>query len=407
MRESASRFRLVDRGSGRRPVKIVIAPDSFKGGLSAREVCAAIEAGLRSVWGGAHEIVPVPVADGGEGTVQALVDATGGELVEVDVTGPLGEPVRASYALLGDGRTAALEMAMASGYSLVPFERRDPTVTTTRGTGELIAAALDRRIGSLIIGIGGSATNDGGAGVAQALGYRLLDAYGCDLPPGGLALRDLARIECSTEVRERLMELDVRVACDVGNPLCGSWGASAVYGPQKGATPEQVVALDAALANLAAVVRRDLGPDILDLPGSGAAGGLGAGLVAFLGGRLMPGAEIVLEAVGLPQALEGADLCVTGEGLLDSQTQCGKTPAAVARAAHGAGVPVVAIGGAIDPAAAESLSALFDGVIASVTEPCTTAEALADARGDLEAAAASLARLLSLGGRLPRYDSPE
>jgi glycerate kinase len=382
-------------------VKIVIAPDSFKGSLSAKEVCCAVEAGLRSVWGDAHDIVSVPVADGGEGTVQALVDATGGEFIEVVVTGPLGEPVRASYALLGSGRTAALEMAVASGFSLVPPERRDPTVTTTLGTGELIADALGRGIRSFIIGIGGSATNDGGAGVAQALGYRLLDAEGRELPLGGLALRDLARIECPRDLRRRLPGLDVRVACDVDNPLCGPRGASAVYGPQKGATHEQVVELDAALANLAAVVRRDLGPDILDLPGSGAAGGLGGGLVAFLGGRLMPGAEIVLEAVRLPEALAGADLCVTGEGLLDSQTQHGKTPAAVAETARAAGVPVVAVGGAVDPAAAESLSALFDAVIASVTAPCATAEALSDARRTLVSAAAGLARLLTLGGRLP------
>lgn len=380
-------------------MRIVVAPDSFKGSLSALEVCQAIEAGLRESLGESAEIVSVPLADGGEGTVQALADATRGRIVPKRVTGPLGEPVDAFYGLLGDGRTAAIEMAAASGLPLIASERRDPMRATTYGTGELIAAALEHGASELIVGVGGSATNDGGAGMAQALGFRLLDVDGRDLPAGGAALARLDRIEAAPGLRERLGGLRVRVACDVDNPLCGPSGASSVYGPQKGARPEQVRALDAALANFARVVSRDLGVEILDVPGAGAAGGLGGGLLAFLGGELTPGVEIVVDAVGLVGALEGADLCITGEGQLDEQTARGKTPMGALRAARRQGVPVIALGGAVRRGARPALEACFDVVLSVSEGPGALDEAVRTGALDLKATARQLGRLLT---RFPR-----
>src|SRR3989441_8270157 len=257
-------------------MRILIAPQSLKGSLTAAEAGQAIAQGVRAAYPQA-EIEIVPVADGGEGTVQALVDATGGQIVQQTVTGPLGEPVTAFFGLLGDGRTAALEMAAAAGLPLVPPDKRDPRITTTYGVGELIRAALDRGSRRFIIGIGGSATNDGGAGMAQALGDHLLDARGLELPPGGAALATLDRIHVGG-VHADWSKAGVQGACDVTNPLTGPHGASAAYGPQKGATPQMVAELDAALRRLAAVIRRDLGREVETLPGAGAAGGLGAGL---------------------------------------------------------------------------------------------------------------------------------
>ncbi len=273
--------------------KVVVAPDSFKGSLTARQVCEAAEEGLHRVWPEA-EVVSVPMADGGEGTVQSLVDATSGRIISIDVAGPMGEPVTAFFGVLGDGVTAVIEMAAASGLPLVPVGRRNPLVATTRGTGELIASALDMGCRRFIIGIGGSATNDGGAGMAQALGMRLLDARGVEIGPGGAELARLARIDASG-LDPRAAQSGFVVACDVDNPLTGPRGASAVYGPQKGATPEMVEMLDGALRNLAAIVQRDLGVDVDGIPGAGAAGGLGAGLMAFLGASLKRGIEIVVE----------------------------------------------------------------------------------------------------------------
>ncbi|MGE5529189.1 MAG: glycerate kinase, partial [Patescibacteria group bacterium] len=262
---------------------IILAPDSFKGSLSARQAAEAMAAGARRAFPDAV-LTLVPMADGGEGTAEALLDATGGEKREITVCGPAGRPVRAFYGLLGDGKTAVLEMASASGLNLVPAGERNPLHTTTRGTGELILAALDAGARRVLIGIGGSATNDGGAGLAQALGYRLLDGDGRDLPPGGAALARLARLE-AYGADPRLGSVEFVAACDVTNPLLGPEGASAVYGPQKGATPAMVAELDHALARFAEVVRRDLGLDVADMPGAGAAGGLGAGLVAFCRAR--------------------------------------------------------------------------------------------------------------------------
>ncbi len=355
-------------------MKIVIAPDSFKGCLTALEVCEAAAEAIGRI-GPEIEIVSVPMADGGEGTVQSLVDATGGRLVTRRVTGPLGEPVEATFGLLGDGETAVIEMAAASGLPLVPEDRRDPTVTTTFGTGELIAAALDAGRRKLIVGIGGSATTDGGAGMAQALGVRLLAEDGAQIGYGGAELARLATIEMAA-ADPRLREAEIRVACDVDNPLCGERGAAHVYGPQKGASPADVELLDRNLQHFADVVQRDLGLDVRDVPGAGAAGGLGAGLVAFCGATLEPGVEIVIDAVRLPEKMRGADLCLTGEGAIDGQTAFGKTPAGVTAVAEREGVPVIAIGGGVALDAVSLHERGFDALACILNRPMTLEQAM-------------------------------
>ena len=324
-------------------MKIVVAPQSFKGSLTAREAAEAMARGIAQVLPDA-DVVMLPMADGGEGTVDALVFATGGSTIGAEVTGPLGDKVTATWGVLGDGQTAVVEMAAASGLVLVPPDRLDPLTATTYGTGELVRAALDAGYQRLIIGIGGSATNDGGAGMAQALGVKLTDTQGHELPPGGAALANLQRIDVS-QLDRRLAGCQVTVASDVTNPLCGDAGASWVYGPQKGATGDMCRQLDDALANYAAVVERDLDISVRDMPGAGAAGGLGAGLVVFLGAQIVPGIDIVTQAVGLVEHLRGASLVFTGEGRLDSQTLFGKTVAGVAARAEECHVPVVVIAG--------------------------------------------------------------
>src|SRR6266516_6341990 len=324
-------------------MRIIIAPQSLKGSLTAAQAGEAIAQGVRNVHPTA-EIEIVPVADGGEGTVQALVDATGGKIIQQTVTGPLGEQVPAFFGLLGDGSTAVIEMAACAGLPLVPPEKRDPRITTTYGVGELILAALDYGSRHFIIGIGGSATNDGGAGMAQALGARLLTKEGKEIARGGAALTTLAHISTAT-MDPRLQECTVEVASDVSNPLCGPTGASAVYGPQKGATPEMVVELDRALAHYAQIIEHDLGVAVGDIPGDGASGGLGAGLIAFLHATLRPGAQIVLEAVHLEERMRTADLVITAEGQLDSQTAYGKSVGAVAALAKRYRLPVLALAG--------------------------------------------------------------
>lgn len=326
-------------------MKIVIAPQGFKENLTALEVARAIEAGVKRIVPDALTVLK-PMADGGEGTVQALVDATGGEIITTGVTGPLGEPVNAHWGILNDRVTAVIEMAAASGLPLVPPEKRNPLMTTTYGTGELILAALDKGCRKLIIGIGGSATNDGGAGMAQALGACFLDASGKELAPGGAALADLEHIDV-TNLDPRLVGFEVTLACDVNNPLCGPRGASAIYGPQKGATPELVAQLDAALAHYADVVRKDLGIDVQNVAGAGAAGGLGMGLMVFLKARLIPGIEVVIEATNLVADLTGADLVFTAEGRIDCQSAMGKVPTGVALKAKEFGSPVIAIAGEV------------------------------------------------------------
>jgi len=322
-------------------MKIVIAPDSFKGSLTAEEVSNAIEQGVREIFPEA-EIVKIPMADGGDGTVQCLVTATGGEILRKKVTGPLGDEVLASYGILGDKRTAVIEMAEASGLTLVPENKRNPLITTTYGTGQLIKAALDRGCRKMIIGIGGSATNDGGAGMVQALGVKLLDREGKEIGFGGGELKKIFQID-TKYLDNRLPETKVLIASDVSNPLCGPKGAARIYGPQKGATPEIIEELDRSLAHFAEVIKRDLHKDIKDIPGSGAAGGLGASLIAFLDAELRPGIEIMIEIVKLEQAIKDADLVITGEGKIDSQTIYGKAPIGVAKIAKKYYIPVIAV----------------------------------------------------------------
>ena len=375
-------------------MKFVAAPNAFKESLSATKVAESIAAGI-------HRVLPdaiveqVPVADGGDGTVEALVTATGGRMMELSVTGPLGEPVEASYGLLGDGKTAVIEMALASGLHLVPHEKRNPMKTTTYGTGELIAAALDQGVEKVIAGIGGSATVDGGAGMAQALGCLLLDAYGREIPRGGEGLARLARIDLSRR-HPALERIEVVVACDVDNPLTGPQGAPAVYGPQKGATPEMVRQLDTDLANYARVIERDLGIAVETVPGAGAAGGLGAGLMAFLGAQLKPGVEIVIEAAGLEEKLQGADLVITGEGKLDRQTVFGKAPIGVARLAKKHGIPVVAVAGSLGEGAEELVDHGIDAVFSIMTEPVSLEEAMQNAAIFTTATAEQIIRLFLL-----------
>jgi glycerate 2-kinase len=356
------------------PMRIVIAPDSFKGCLTAPEVCRAIAEGVRAALPSA-ETVLVPMADGGDGTARTLVEGTGGQLVPVRVTGPLGERVDAQYGVLGDGKTAIIEMAAASGLVLVPPERRSPLHTTTFGTGELIQAALGRGCRTLIVGIGGSATTDGGIGVASALGARLLDDQGRDVSPTGEGMLRLEHVDLSA-MDPRLREASIRVACDVDNPLFGERGAAFVYGPQKGATPEIVRQLDEGLRRLAAAIERDLGVAVADLPGAGAAGGLGAGLVAFCGASLEPGVDLVMDAVGLAGKLEDADLVFVAEGRIDSQTAHGKTPAGVARLAQGMGVTVLALAGSVDLEARALHELGFTALRSTVNRPMSLGEAM-------------------------------
>jgi glycerate 2-kinase len=325
-------------------MKVVVAPNAFKGTLTAPQAAAAIARGVREVFADA-EVVEVPVADGGDGTVEALVTARRGEYRTATVQGPLGDPVQARFGLIDSGRTAVVELATSSGLALIDASRRDPRRASTYGFGQLLEAARAQGVGEIIAGIGGSATNDGGAGMAQALGYRLLDGEGNDLPRGGAALAMLDRIEASGFNRPGWTSVRVRVASDVTNPLTGPQGASAVYGPQKGADEQAVKELDAALARLARVIERDLGKHVAQLRGAGAAGGAGAGLVAFLDASLEPGAPLVVGATGFDERLQGADLVFTGEGRADEQTAFGKAPGEVAKRAAAAGVPVVLLAG--------------------------------------------------------------
>ncbi|MGJ7916587.1 glycerate kinase [Massilia sp. LXY-6] len=385
-------------------MKVVIAPDSFKESLSALQVAEAIEAGLREVFPDA-DIVKLPVADGGEGTVQAMIDATGGRRVELEATGPLGEAAQAFYGLAtapdGGAPLAVIEMAAASGLEMVPPGRRNPLTATSRGTGELILHALDAGVRRFVLGVGGSATNDGGAGMLQALGVRLLDDAGMELGPGGAPLARLARIDVAgldPRVRDSVFD----IACDVSNPLVGPNGASAIFGPQKGATPDMVAQLDACLAHYGQLIARDLGKDIAAMPGAGAGGGIAAAMVVFLGGRLRPGIEIIAEAVGLERAVRDADLVITGEGRIDGQSVSGKTPVGVARVAKRHGKPVIGIGGGLGVDAGAVHAHGIDAVFAAVCRPCTVEEALAQAHDNLRAAARNIAQALRLGGELAR-----
>ncbi|MED4460934.1 glycerate kinase [Metabacillus fastidiosus] len=326
-------------------MKIIIAPDSFKESLTALDAANAIEEGFKKIFPKAI-YVKIPMADGGEGTVQSLVDATDGQIIEKTVTGPLGTSVSAFFGLLGDKKTAVIEMAAASGLHHVPLEKRNPLITTTFGTGELILAALDYEIEHIIIGIGGSATNDGGAGMIQALGGKLLNKNGEQIGFGGEQLQQLASVDFSM-IDERLKKVTIEVACDVDNPLTGNKGAAAVFGPQKGATREIVNILDQNLAHYANIIEASLHKNFRDIPGAGAAGGLGFGLIAIFNAQLTRGVEIVLKAVQFEKYLTEAALVITGEGRIDSQTIHGKTPIGVAKTAKKYNLPVIAIAGSI------------------------------------------------------------
>ncbi|GAB4060752.1 glycerate kinase [Uliginosibacterium sediminicola] len=379
-------------------MKIVIAPDSFKESLSALAVAEEIEAGFREIFPHA-DYCKLPVADGGEGTVQAMIDATGGELRTLAVVGPLGSTVKASYGYAAARALAVIEMAAASGLELVPPAQRNPLITTSYGTGELIRDALQSGARQLIIGIGGSATNDAGAGMLQALGVRLLDDSGHELEAGGAALARLAHIDISA-LDPRIRACKIEVACDVSNPLVGPTGASAVFGPQKGATPQMVATLDAALRRFAEVLQRELGQDVAALAGAGAAGGMGAALLAVLGGRLRPGSEVVTEAVGLDEQLRDADLVITGEGRIDGQTIYGKTPMGVARVAARHGVPVIGLGGCLAPDASAVHGEGIAAVFSSVRRACSVEEALRDARFNIRSLARNIAATLQIGQKL-------
>ncbi len=379
-------------------MKIVIAPDSWKESLSALEVADCIEQGFRDIFPGAH-YVRLPVADGGEGTVEAMIAATGGRRVALDVTGPLGERVAAFYGLSGDGDCAFIEMAAASGLELLPMAQRNPLITTSWGTGELICHALESGVKHIIIGIGGSATNDGGAGMLQALGVSLRDAQGRELERGGAALAQLSAIDISG-LRPELAHCHIDVACDVTNPLTGEQGASAVFGPQKGATPEMVVQLDAALINFARVVRQVLGTEIQNLPGGGAAGGMGAALYAFCDARLRPGVEIVTGALKLEQQVCDADLVITGEGRIDSQSVQGKVPFGVAQVARRHNKPTIAIAGSLAPDVDVVHQHGIDAVFSVINSICSLEEALDNAAENLRATARNIAAALAVGQRL-------
>ncbi len=376
-------------------MKIVIAPDSYKESLSALEVSTAIEQGFREIFPSA-QYVKLPVADGGEGTVEAMVAATGGRIVHVPVTGPLGERVEGFYGLSGDEQSAFIEMAAASGLELVAPSQRNPLKTTSWGTGELIRHALDVGVKHIIIGIGGSATNDGGAGMVQALGARLLDAEGDAIGPGGSELERLAKIDRSSLDR-RLADCRIEVACDVTNPLTGEEGASAVFGPQKGATPEMIVMLDNALAHYAKVIARDLDIDVLHLAGGGAAGGMGAALYAFCGAHLRQGIEIVTDALHLDEQVADADLVITGEGRIDSQTIHGKVPVGVAKVAKRFNKPVIGIAGSLTADVGVVHDHGIDAVFSVIYTICSLEDALENAGENVRMAARNIAAVLKVG----------
>ena len=381
-------------------MKIVIAPQAFKGSISALEVARSMREGVCRVMPHVETVI-VPVADGGDGTLETLVESSAGQIRTSQVTGPLGEKVTAQWGALGDGDTAVIEMARTSGLALVPIEKRNPMLTTTYSLGEVISHALDAGFRRFIVGIGGSATNDAGAGMAQALGVRLLDEDGQDLPLGGAPLARLHRIDMSG-LDPRATQSQFSVACDVNNPLTGPEGASAVYGPQKGATPEMVVQLDANLMHVAEVVRQDIGVEINDVPGAGAAGGLGGGLIAFLNANLRTGVDIVLDTVRLDQHLEQADLVITGEGCLDFQTVYDKAPIGVARRARARGIPVIAISGALGERYTEVHKHGIDAALAITCHPMTLEQASAQASDLIAAATEQAMRLIVVGKQVFR-----
>ena len=374
-------------------MKFVLAPDSFKESMSAKSVAKAMERGIKKVIPDA-ECIHIPMADGGEGTVQSLIDATGGTLYEINVKGPLLNTVKAEFAMLGDGKTAVIEMASASGIQLVKKEERNPLYTTTYGTGELIKAALDKGATNIVIGIGGSATNDGGAGMVQALGARLLDKSGNELSYGGGQLINLESIDLKG-LDSRLKHVSVEVACDVNNPLIGPKGASYIFGPQKGATKDMVEALDKGLTHYGNKIKELFNKDISNVDGAGAAGGLGGGLMAFLDARLVKGVDLVIKHTCLEEKLRGADYVFTGEGSIDDQTIFGKTPIGVSKTALKYKIPVVAFAGRV---CCKELEKLYEegitAIIGIVPGIVTLQEALENGEENIERASENVVRLI-------------
>ncbi|MGD8109987.1 glycerate kinase [Vibrio sp. TRT 17S01] len=375
-------------------MKVVIAPDSFKESLTAKQVCDAIQAGLAREWTEA-KFVSVPVADGGEGTVQSLVDATNGRIVEVKVTGPQHNVVEAFYGILGDDRTAVIEMAAASGLHHVPAEQRDPKLTTSYGTGELILHALEQGISRFIIGLGGSATNDAGVGMLSALGAQFLKADGQPIMPTGGGLTELTQIDVS-RLDARLTQCEILVACDVDNPLCGEKGASAIFGPQKGASEQDIALLDQALHNFGMLTEQVTGQDVLSRRGAGAAGGMGAALLGYTNAILKPGIEIVLETVNLKEIVKDADIVFTGEGRIDSQTVHGKTPMGVAQVAKLYDIPVIALAGCTGHGYQAVYQCGIDAVFAAVPRAMSLQDAMKESDFNLADLAENVARLWSL-----------
>jgi glycerate 2-kinase len=376
-------------------MKVVIAPDSFKESLTAKQVCIAIETGFKRVFPSATYHL-VPVADGGEGTVQSLVDATDGELKHLIVTGPMAKKVNAFYGLLGgDRQTAVIEMAAASGLHHVEADLRDPKLASSYGTGELIKAALDNGVKKIIIGLGGSATNDGGIGMLSALGVIFLDDAGKELVANGAALSLIKTIRTEL-IDPRLAECEVLVACDVDNPLCGIRGASHVFGPQKGATHEDIQFLDNSLKHYAACIKQQCNIEVLEQPGAGAAGGMGAALMAFTNATLKPGIELVLEAVNLKQFMQGADLVITGEGRIDEQTLYGKTPMGVATVAKQFNIPVIGIAGSLGKNHQAVYQCGIDAVFAAVPSAMTLQQAFTDAHDNVANVAENIAKIFVL-----------
>lgn len=375
---------------GGEKMKIVIAPDSFKGSLTAKQVAESIERGIRKVEKNIH-IEKVPMADGGEGTVQSLVDATNGRMIYTKVFDPLMREIEAFYGILGDGSTAIIEMSAASGLPLISKEEKNPLITTTYGTGQLFMHALNQGCRSFIIGIGGSATNDGGVGMMKALGIRFINSEGQDIGFGGGELDKIHTIDTSG-LDDRILDCSITVACDVDNPLCGLRGASRVFGPQKGATEEMVEVLDSNLAHYAKVIKSQLGISIIDVPGAGAAGGLGGGLMAFLKAKLRRGIDIVIDATGLEESVKGAALVITGEGSIDYQTQFGKTPYGVAMVAKKYGIPVIAIAGSIGKDAYALYEKGFNSIFSIVDKPMTLEEAIENSEVLLENTAERIMR---------------
>lgn len=375
-------------------MKIVIAPDSFKESLTALQVAQAIEIGFKKIFPDA-EYIKVPMADGGEGTVQSLIDAWQGQSMVTEVTAPLGNRVLAEWGLSADRKTAIIEMAAASGLHLVAENERNPLITGSYGTGELIKAALNFGVEKIILGIGGSATNDAGVGMLQALGATFLDDEGKPLVAGGAALKRLSKIDLSA-LDPRLATRQIEVACDVDNPLCGERGASAVFGPQKGATAAMIKELDAALSLFSQKVKQQLNKDIANIAGAGAAGGMGAGLQLLPKCRLKSGVDIILEATHLSKVVADADLVITGEGRMDSQTVYGKTPVGVAKTAKRFHKPVIAIVGCLRADYEVVYDAGIDAVFPIIRNLASLSDTLAQGRENLISTAQNVARTLKL-----------